>query len=1070
MKKFLLFFVLTIILNPLFSFGTIPSGFFVKNHGQWNPNIKYAAFNNNYAFGIFNTGFFFDYYKVNRNEEGYTKSGEVVHLKIENGNFDQIIEEGNSDWYLNFFYSNEPSRWAKHIRGVKKICIKNVLPMIDLTLMHSEKQYIRYDFTIHPGGKPEQILLKIEGVKFEIPNPTTLKLNTSFGVVTHTNLFVFQNINGKKIKVPATFKRIDSTTFSFYIEKYNRNYDLIIDPIVFSSIIGGNNPEEIVDIKEPMPGKIIVTGWTESFDFPTTPGTYNRSYSGEKDIFISSFDISGSKRKLIFSTFLGSSGNDYPATILLDNKNNIIIGGTTNSPDLPLVNSLTQSFYGQYDAYVCKFTPSCDSIILSTYIGGSKDDFATAFQISPDNSIYITGYTNSPNLPTTGGAYQSNLKGKNDIFFIKLSSSAQQILTCTYLGGSEDDFAYCMAITPSEYIYIGGATKSGDFPVFPVRIWGSPPYEYVMESPYDRSYNGNFDGVVIKIFGKGGGLEYSTFFGGLADDYVTAISYFGPDEKVVFAGKTYKEPSTITFPLTQTAFQNTIKGLSEAFVASLSNIEVKSQYGYNYKSQNLIFSTFLGGSQDDVPTSIAFNKQIQNVIVVGYTNSTNFPIINNPAGKKFQKFDIFYASLVNDGSSVTFSDILGGNDDDIPYSFLLTSEGDYYIVGKTSSTNFPVVNNIEGLTAGTFPNSFILKNVGTTLRIDSPVGGEEYCPDSKIPVRIFSDGLQSSDTLCLEIMPEHSSEWQILDSNFVGFSKNISIPQNISGKVYLRVSHRRGIIACLKTPISILLPPKIIKTQPENHVVEICEGDSISFSVSAEGSKLTYQWFFNNKKIPNATDTFLILQNVTTENSGKYKVVASGFCPPSDTSEEFQLNIIPKTKIISHSGDTTVKVGEKLFLYVSSVGSNLKYQWYRDNSKLLGANNYYFSTEKVSKSDEGKYFCIVEGTCGKDTTSEITVKIDTTIINQVSEQEKTLNKPNLLIVHNQLLVDLNQADYEGSIEVAIFDFLGNEIENLQIPALFSVKIDLNISFLPSGLYLARIKLNNRIENILFLKL
>lgn len=1070
MKMRLLIFVFALFSIPFFSFGTIPTGFFVKNYGQWNPNIKFVAFYNNYIFSITNNGFIFDYYKVQTNEEGYTKLGEVVHFEIENGNFKNIIEEGFSDWHLNFFYSNEPSRWEKHVYGVKKICIKNVLPKIDLTFLHSEEEFIRYDFTIHPGGKPEQIRLKIQGVKFEIPNPTTLKLQTSLGVVTHNNLFVYQKINGRTIKVPATFKRIDSTTFSFDIENYNENYDLIIDPIVFSSIIGGSNQEEIVDIKEPSPGNIIVTGWTESLDFPTTPGAYSRSSSGQKDIFISSFCVKGSKRKLIFSTFLGGTGNEFPSNILIDSKNNIIIGATTNSADLPLINTLIQSPFGQYDAYICKFTPTCDSILFSTYLGGNKDDYATAYEISSDNNIYVCGYTNSPNLPVTGGAYQTTLKGKNDIFFMKLSSSGQQVLTCTYIGGIEDDYAYCMAITPSEYIYIGGATKSNDFPVFPVRIWGNPPYEYVMESPFDRSYNGNFDGVVIKIFGKGGGLEYATFFGGLADDYVTSVSYFGADEKVVFAGKTYKEPSTVTFPLTQNAFQNTIKGLSEAFVASLSNIEVRSQYGYNHKSQNLIFSTFLGGSQDDFPTSIAFNKQIQNIIVIGYTNSTNFPIINNPSGKKFQKYDIFYSSFVTDGSSITYSDILGGNDDDIPNSFLLTSEGDYYIVGKTSSTNFPVINNIENFIPGTFPNSFILKNVGATLRIDSPVGGEEYCPDSKIPVKLDSDGLQSSDTFCLEIMPENNSEWTIIDSHFVGFSKNITIPKHISGKVYLRVSHQRGLIASVKSPIAILKPPKIIKTFPENNFVEICEEDSTTFSALAEGSKLTYQWLFNNQKIPNATDTFLTLKNVKPENSGKYKVIVSGFCPPNDTSLEFQLNVIPKTKIITHSEDTTVKVGEKLLIYVNSVGANLKFQWYKDNSKLLGENNYYFSIEKVSKSDEGKYFCVVEGICGKDTTPEITVKIDTTIINNVAENEKSFVKSNFLIVQNHFILDLIQSDFQGNVEVSLFDFLGNEIENLKIPGAISAKININISFLHPGLYLARIKLNNRIEKILFLKL
>ncbi len=166
---------------------------------------------------------------------------------------------------------------------------------------------------------------------------------------------------------------------------------------------------------------------------------------------------------------------------------------------MPLVNSLSKSSYGQSDAYICKFNPDCNEIIFSTYFGGSKDDILTSAKLANDNGIFLTGYTNSNNLPVTGGAYQNNLKGKNDIFFAKISNTGQTVRTCTYIGGNEDDFSYTMCVTPSEYVYIGGATKSSDFPVYPVKVWYSGSYEYVFESPFDRTYNGNFDGVVIKF-------------------------------------------------------------------------------------------------------------------------------------------------------------------------------------------------------------------------------------------------------------------------------------------------------------------------------------------------------------------------------------------------------------------------------------------------------------------------------------------------------------------------------------------------------------------------------------------
>ncbi len=1066
MKRLPVLLSFAFLLSSLAVYAIIPTGYFVKNEGQWSKNILFASFNNNYNFLITDNCFIFDYYNIKQNENKTIKISNVVTYKIENANFNNFVEEEISEWFLNFFLSNNRSNWKKFVRGSKKVIIKDLLPKIDAVLSYSDN--LRYDFIVHPGGNPEHIRFTIEGAQAEIVNSKIIKIHTIFGEITHNNLFVYQKINGKIFKISATFNKVDDNVFGFDVESYDQNQDLIIDPTVFSCLIGGTNSEEIVDIIEPEPGKIIVTGWTESFDFPTTPGSYSRDLSGQKDIFISSFCVKGSKRNLIFSTFLGGSETDYPSNILIDSKNNIIVGGTTNSSDLPLINSISKSALGQYDAYICKFNSKCDSIIFSTYLGGNKDDIATAFKLAEDNSIYLTGYTNSTNLPITGGALQSNLKGKNDAFFFKLSNTGQIILICTYIGGVEDDFAYCMDVSPSEYVYIGGATKSNDFPVFPVRIWGSPPYEYVMETPFDRSYNGNFDGFVIKLFGNGGGVEYITFFGGLADDLVTTISYFSPDEKVVFAGKTFKEPSTISFPLTQNAYQNTIKGMAETFVASLSNILVTQRYGYNYKSQDLVFSTFLGGSQDDIPTKITFNPLTQTFLIGGYTNSNNFPIVNNPTGKKLQKNDIYLVSLSTDGSSIVFSDIYGGNNDDLLTSILLTVEGDFYLTGKTSSSNFPIVNTIDKLVVGNLPNSFILKSVGTNLNWDSPNGNEEYCPDSKIPVKWSSDGLKSTDTFSIEVKAEDSDSWILIDSNVIGFSKFINIPENIFGKVYIRVSHRRGLITTSQFPINILKPPIINKVYPEKTSIELCEDDSITFYATAEGSKIKYQWMFNNEKIQNATDSFLILKNLKPQNSGKYKLIVSGFCPPNAESNDIFLDVIPKTKIIASSSDTTVKIGEKLVLFVDANGKDIKYQWYKDNSKLLGETNNTFTIPKVSKDDNGQYFCILEGTCGKDTTQIINVIIDTVIASSPNNDSYP-HKIKYLIANEKLIVELPFIELADPICLSIFDILGNLVEYKENLPSIKENIEIDVSQLPSGSYFTVISSSGFSFKILFIK-
>lgn len=951
-----------------------PDGSLVKNLGQWNSDILYVAFKSNYNLIIDKNGLSFDYFQFESLSEKKIKRGNLVKFTLNSANIISRTEFGKSNWHINYFHGNDPQKWVRGVFGVEKVVFSEALPKIDLVVKSSEEN-IQYDFIVHPNGNPKEIILNIEGAKLISANGKELKIQTRFGEVIHSNLLAYQNDGNLRKEIKCSFKQISEHQVTFEIGEYDKTKELIIDPTVLCSFFGGSTDEEFIDMVEISTGILLTTGWTESVDFPISSGTYDIILNGEKEVFISKFDVRGSTRKLLFTTFLGGGAVDYPASINVDGAGFVYVGGTTNSSDFPLVNSITTTINGQYDIFGTKLTPNCDSLIFSTFIGGNKDDIATSVKLAGDKGLYFTGYTNSTNFPVTGGAYQTELKGKSDIFFLRLSNTGQTIRNATYIGGTEDDQAYGMVVTPSETVFIVGATKSGDFPVFPVRVW----YSWVIQSPYDRSYNGGWDAVAIKIYGNGGAVDYASFFGGVADDFARAVSYYGADEKIVFAGETYKEPTNITFPLTQNAYQKTIKGQAETFVASLTNIIISSQYGQVYKSQDLIFSTFLGGVSNDIPTGIIYNEATQKFIVSGNTNSTNFPIADNPSGKKIGKYDVYYVSMFNDGSALSFSDLYGGIEDDFARTLILTKQGDYYIAGQTKSTTLPIVNPIEGTKFSGQTDGFLMKVSPATLRFDAPFGKEELCPNTNLTIRWSSEGLTSSDTFNIEIKTESENEWKNLASNISGSFYTFSIPSTLVGKVWLRITHKRGLIATIANPITILELPQIIQTGSNPQNLQICEGDSVEFWVEAKGSKLKYQWKYNNTNFINGNDSLLILRNLEESNSGNYKVIVSGACEPLVESSEFLLDVIPSTRILYYSADTTVKKDTKLVLNVYAKGRDLTYQWYKDNFKLLGENKSIFTIEKVSKNDEGKYKCVVTGTCQADSTSEIRVDIDTTI-------------------------------------------------------------------------------------------
>lgn len=976
-------FIISLLLLFSSALLAFPNGSLVKNLGQWNSDILYVAFRSNHNLIIDKNGLAFDYFQFESLSDKKIKRGNLVKFILSNSNINTSTEFGKPDWQINYFHGNDPNKWVRGVYGVENVVFSEVLPKIDLVVKSFEEN-TQYDFVVHPNGNPGKIILSIEGAKLISVKDKEIRILTRFGEVIHSNLLAYQNTGNLRKEVECNFKQLSENKISFEVGKYDRTKELIIDPTVLCSFFGGSADEEFVDMVEISTGILLTTGWTESVDFPTSSGTYDIILNGEKEVFISKFDVRGSTRKLIFTTFLGGAAVDYPVNISVDGAGFVYVGGTTNSADFPLVSSVTTSINGQYDAFGTKLTPNCDSLIFSTFVGGNKDDIATSVKLAADNGLYFTGYTNSTNFPVTGGAYQTTFQGKNDIFFLRLSNTGQTVRNATYIGGTDDDQAYSMVVTPSETVFIVGATKSGDFPAFPVRYW----YSWWIQSPYDRSYNGGWDAVAIKIYGNGGGVDYASFFGGVADDFARAVSYYGADEKIVFAGETYKEPANVTFPLTQNAYQKTIKGQAETFVASLTNIVISSQYGQTYKSQDLIFSTFLGGSNNDIPTNIIYNEAIQKFIISGNTNSSNFPIVNNPSGKKIGKYDIYYVSMFNDGSDLSFSDLYGGIEDDFSRDLFLTKYGDYYIVGQTRSTTLPIVNPIMGTKYGGQADGFLMKISPATLQLDAPLGKEELCPNTNLTIRWSSEGLTSSDTFDIEIKTESENEWKTLASNVAGSFYTFSIPSTLVGKIWLQIVHKRGLIATIANPVTILELPKIIQTGTDPQNLQICEGDSVQFWVQAKGSKLKYQWKHNNTNFINGNDSLLVLRNLGESNSGNYKVVVSGACEPPVESPQFLLDVIPSTRILYYSADTTIKKDAKLVLTVYAKGRDLEYQWYKNNFKLLGENKSIFTIERVSKSDEGKYKCVVTGTCQADSTSEIQVDVDTTITSVIDTKSQ----------------------------------------------------------------------------------
>ena len=230
------------------------------------------------------------------------------------------------------------------------------------------------------------------------------------------------------------------------------------------------------------------------------------------DVFVSEFD--GDLKNLLASTYLCGSGCDWGYSMNIDYSGNVYLAGATSSSDFPVTPGAYDTTYnvGNYDAFVSKLDGNLQTVLASTYLGGS-DGYEYARSLSRDSTgrVYIAGSTSSPDFPVTPGAYDGTFNGQEDVFVSKFDENLKYLLASTYLGGSGRDFGYSIALDHSGNVYLAGAASSSDFPVTP--------------GAYDTIYNGGrYDAFVSKLDGNLQTILASSYLGDTGDyDHARSI-------------------------------------------------------------------------------------------------------------------------------------------------------------------------------------------------------------------------------------------------------------------------------------------------------------------------------------------------------------------------------------------------------------------------------------------------------------------------------------------------------------------------------------------------------------------
>jgi hypothetical protein len=425
---------------------------------------------------------------------------------------------------------------------------------------------------------------------------------------------------------------------------------------------------------------------------------------------------------LVYSTHLGGSFTESLNGLAVDSEGNAYVTGGTYSADFPATDGAYKQNtpgiginFARRDAFITKFNVVGNAVVYSTFLGGdSANEVGMSVVVDSGGHAYVSGVTfSATDFPITPGAPQPAWGGGtgfdiSDGFVSKLNPAGSELVYSTYLGGDEADYASDIAIDAAGNAYVTGLTDSGNFPTTPGAYWGGPPPLHSLNA------------VVTKINAAGTAFVYSTYLGGGQQNSETGNTgpFVAVDANGIahVAGWTYID----NFPTTPSAFQ-TVKGRFE-------------EDGYYSKLSpdggTLLYSTFLGGRQEDRVRDLALDAA-GNAYVAGFTNSNDFPVTAGAFMTTFGGSWGFNSAgfLAKFGTSgqLVYSTYFATPD----YSresisaIAVNPAGETWLVGHTSSANFPVTSDAYRASANAVEDNFIarLSADGGALLYSTRFGG-----------------------------------------------------------------------------------------------------------------------------------------------------------------------------------------------------------------------------------------------------------------------------------------------------------------------------------------------------------
>jgi len=493
---------------------------FEENRGQAGPDVRFLARGEGYTIAVGPSG---NRLVLGRAALGFRFAG--------SNSAAPELGQAPLSGRINYLRGKQQA-WLTDIPTFERIRQTGVYPGIDV-VYYGNQSRLEYDIVVSPGASIRKIAIAFDdAARLSIDDEGNLHVKSGAAELIQKKPVIYQSVGGSARRISGRYKLLRTNVVGFEVGRYDRSKPLIIDPILtYSTYLGGSNGDENArGIVTDAAGYIYVTGSTTSTNFPVTSGAFQTNAGtvdpslGYSDAFVTKINPAGTA--LVYSTYIGGSGDDDAAGIALDANGNVIITGTTSSTDFPVTSGAFQSAcnVGQaricVDAFVAKLNPAGSALVFATYLGGTGDEEARGVALDGTGNIYVAGKTASTDFPIAGtpystaasqggfvaklspvgallastyfgtgsnfgtgvteirgiavdaagnayltGATPSSPTTATDVFIAKLNSSLTALVYSNFLRGSNDESGDGIALDSAGNVYVTGWTSSRNFTV-----------------------------------------------------------------------------------------------------------------------------------------------------------------------------------------------------------------------------------------------------------------------------------------------------------------------------------------------------------------------------------------------------------------------------------------------------------------------------------------------------------------------------------------------------------------------------------------------------------------------------